>query len=139
MEVDFAFLADSAETVNGKIYVLGGGIDTIWAKQAPLTYPKLSLILRILFEVAETGRKHKLEIQIMDEDGKSIATIGGDLGVQGKSPDFPKGWRQGMVTVLNFANLKFPNFGTYSFNILANNSSLKSIPLRVAQHVEILK
>ena len=137
MEIDFAFLADSAETVNGKIYVLGGGIDTIWAKQVPSTYPKVSFVLRILFDIAEIGRKHKLEIQIMDEDGKTIATIGGDLEIQGKSPDFPKGWRQGLVTVLNFVNLKFPNFGTYSFNILANNSSLKSIPLRVAQRIDI--
>lgn len=140
MEVDFAFLADSAESVGGKFYVLGGGIDTIWSKQAPIAYQRqLSFVLRIILEVAEIGRKHKLEIQIMDEDGNIIANVGGDLEIQTKNPQLPKGWRQSFITVLNFQNFSFPKFGNYSFNILVNNSSLKSIPLRVAQRMEIPK
>lgn len=139
MEVDFAFLADSAEAVNGKIYVLGGAVDTVWAKQVPLTHPHLAFVLKLLFDVAEIGRKHKLEIEIMDEDGTSIANVGGDLEIPTKSPNFPKGWRQGFVTILNFQNLNFSKFGNYSFNILVNNSTLKIIPLRVAKHIEIPK
>ncbi len=139
MEVDFAFLADGAEAVNGKIHVIGGGIDTIWAQQVPVVYPRLSFVLRMVFDVAEIGRKHKLEIQIMDEDGNAIATVGGDLEIPGKNPNSPKGWKQSMLTVLNFANLTLPKFGNYSFSILANNSSLKSLPLRVVQHADFPK
>lgn len=139
MEVDFAFLADSAEAVNGKIYVIGGAIDTAWAKQVPFMHPHLTFVLKVIFDVAEIGRKHKLEIQIMDEDGTVITNVGGDLEIPGKSPNLPKGWRQSFVTVLNFQNLNFPKFGNYSFNILVNNSSLKNIPFRVAQHIEIPK
>ena len=135
MEVDFAFLSDSAELVEGKIYVLGGGIDTLWAPQVPSVYT-LTCVLKLTFDVAEIGRKHKLEIHIIDEDGKSIANVGADLEIPGKSPDLPKGWRQSFATVLKFQNLKLPKFGTYSFNIVVNNTSLKSIPLRLTQLVQ---
>ncbi len=137
MEIDFAFLADSAEAVNGKLYIMGGAIDTIWGKQAPLSHAHLSFVLKLIFDVAEIGRKHKLEIQIMDEDGTIITNVGGDLEMPAKNPNLPKGWRQSFSTVLNFQNLNFLKFGNYSFNVLINNSSLKSIPLRVAQHIEI--
>lgn len=137
MEIDFAFLADSAEAVNGKLYVMGGAIDTIWARQVPLIHSRLAFVLRLIFDVAEIGRKHKLEIQIMDEDGAITANLGGDLEIPAKNPNLPKGWRQAFATVLNFQNLNFVKFGNYSFNILVNNSSLKNIPLRVAQHIEI--
>jgi hypothetical protein len=139
MEVDFAFLADSAEAVNGKIYVIGGAIDTVWAKQIPSTHSHLSFVLRLKFDGAEIGRKHKLEIQIMDEDGGIVGNLVGELEIPSKNPNLPKGWQQASVAVLNFQNLKFLKFGDYSFNILVNNSCLKSIPLRVAQHIETLK
>lgn len=139
MEVDFAFMADSAEAVNGKLYVIGGAIDTIWGKQVPLIHPRLAFVLRLIFDVGEIGRKHKLEIQLMDEDGAVVTQVGGELEIPAKNPNLPKGWRQGFATVLNFLNLKFLKFGNYSFNILVNNSSLKSIPLRVAQHIRIPK
>ena len=139
MIVDFAFLADSAEAVNGKIYVIGGAIDTVWAKQVPLLHPHLTFVLKLIFDVAEIGRKHKLEIQIMDEDCIIIANVGGDIEIPAKNPNIPKGWQQSSIAVLNFQNLNFSKFGSYSFNILVNNSSLKSIPLRLAQHIEIPK
>jgi hypothetical protein len=137
MEVDFAFLADSAETINGKLYVIGGAVDTIWGKQVPFMHSQLSFVSKLIFDVAEIGRKHKLELQIMDEDGAIIANVGGDLEIPTKNPNLPQGWRQSFVTVLNFQNLNFLKFGNYSFNILVNNSSLKNIPLRVAQQIEI--
>lgn len=139
MVVDFAFLADSAEVVNGKIYVMGGAFDTVWTKQVPIVHPHLTFILRLIFDVAEIGRKHKLEIQIMDEDGKIMGNVGGDVEIPAKNPNIPKGWQQPYIAVLNFQNLNFSKFGSYSFNILVNNSSLKSIPLRVAQIIEMPK
>ncbi len=137
MEIDIAFLADSAQVVEGKLYVMGGAIDTIWSKQLPVVYPQLSFVLKIIFDAAEIGRKHKLELQILDEDGQTVTSLGGDLEIPRKSENVPKGWRQGFITVLNFQNLHFQKFGHYSFNVLVNNSSLKSVPFRVEQHITI--
>ena len=136
MEVDFAFLADAAEVANGKLHLVGGAFDTIWARNVPLRYPKISLALRLLFSAAELDRKHKVEIRIMHEDGKTIApSIGGDLEIQ-KNPNLPKGWKQGFLTVMNFVDLSFPAFGDYGFELVVNNTNVKSIPLRIAQAVD---
>src|SRR5882672_4667233 len=106
MRVDFAFLADSAEAVNGKMYVMGGCIDTLWTKETPFVYRRpVAFVLRLLLDIAEIGRKHKLEIQIMDEDGKIIANVGADFEIPAKNPNLPKGWEQHFVTVFNFQNL----------------------------------
>ena len=136
MEVDFAFLADAAEATQGKLYVIGGAFDTIWASSTPSVHPHLSFVMRLLFMPAEIGRKHRVEINLINEDGKGIAKVGGDLEI-GQNPNLPKGWRQGFLTVLNFANLKFDRFGDYSFEIVINNNSLKGIPLRVAQRIQL--
>lgn len=137
MELDFAFLADGAEAINGKIYTVGGALDTIWSANLPMVYPRLSFVLKLLFSPAEVGRKHRLEVNLIDEDGKRLGGgIGADLEIS-KGPNVPRGWKQGFLTVINFANLKFEKFGDYSFEILVNNSSIKMIPLRIAQRVQL--
>lgn len=136
MDVDFVLLADAAEVAQGKLYVLGGAIDTIWTSNASITYPRLSFVVRLLFSPAEIGRTHKVEVNIMDGDGKRLTSVGGDLNV-GKNPNLPQGWKQGFLSVLNFSSLKFENFGDYSFELVVNNSSLKSVPLRVARRIDL--
>jgi len=137
MDVDFAFLADAAEVASGKLHLVGGAFDTIWAQSVPLRYPKMSLALRLLLNAADLDRKHKIEIRIMDEDGKTIRPpLGGDLEIQ-RNPDLPKGWKQGFLTVMNFVDLNFPSFGDYSFELIVDNRNEKSIPLRISQAVNL--
>jgi len=48
-EIDFAFLADAAETIPGqKSHVLGGGVARIGGRRFPLRHPHLALALRDL-------------------------------------------------------------------------------------------
>ena len=137
MELDFAFLADAAEVANGKLHVVGGAFDTIWTRSVPLRYPKISFAMRLLLSASEFDRKHKIEIKIMHEDGKVIPpSIGGDLEIR-KNPNLPKGWKQGFLSVMNFVDLTFPAFGDYSFELIVNNTGVKSIPLRIAQEIDL--
>lgn len=135
MEVDFAFLADSAQVVGGKLYLVGGAFDTIWAKAAPVVHPHMSLVLRLQLTPAETGRQHRLEVNIIDDDGRKIGSFGGTLEV-GRSPGPSTGRRPSFLSSLDLWNLKFERFGDYSFEIMANDFSLKSIPLRLAKQAE---
>ena len=137
MDLDFALIADAAEAVNGKLHLINGAFDMIWTNQVPLTYPRISFVIRLLMDASEVGRKHKIEISIMSEDGKRVGpTVGGELEVQ-RSPHLPKGWKQGFLAVVNIASLKFPDFGDYSFELMVNDSCLKSVPLRLAQKASI--
>jgi hypothetical protein len=136
MEIDFALLSDVAEVVNGKIYLLGGAIDTIWSPQLPVVHNRMSLVIRFMMTPGELDRQHKVEINLITEDGKRLQTVGGDIQV-GRNPSLPKGWRQSFVSVLNFNGLKFDNFGDHAFEIMVNGSSMKSVPLRIAQQVKL--
>ena len=45
-DIDFAFLADAAETVPGqKFHVLGGGVARIGGRRFPLRHPHLALVI----------------------------------------------------------------------------------------------
>jgi len=136
MKIDFAFLADAAEESKGKLYVVGGAIDTIWTQSVPAVHPRISLALRLLISPGELGRSHQLEISLMDGDGKRVAAVKGQFEPD-KNQNLSAGWEQGMLLVLNVPNLQFQKFGDYQFDIMCNNSSLKTVPLRVAQQIPL--
>lgn len=136
MDVDFAILADAAEVSNGKLYVLGGAIDTIWGASAPCVHPQISFALKLLLEPAELQREHELEVCVVEADGKRVMSMKGKLESQ-RSANLPSGWKQGVVAVMKFVNLKFPHFGHYEFAVLVNGSQRKSVPFRVEQRVPV--
>ena len=132
MQVDFAFLADCAEVANGKLYIMGGCFDTIYARSLPFVYRPFSFGMRLELTPAELDRTHKIEVHVLDADGRRVASVGGDLQVP-RNPTLPPGWPQGFLNVMNFANFKFDKLGDYSFEIMANGSSIKSVRFRVAE------
>ncbi len=60
-------LADSAQAVNGKLYILGGG----WSMTGPQPCPS-AIALKIEVPWAEANRKHSLRLDLMDEDRKPV-------------------------------------------------------------------
>jgi Family of unknown function (DUF6941) len=69
-------LADWAEVLNGKLYVMGGG----WTETGPGPGPSA---LAAVFEVPwdETNRKHTVKFQLLDGDDQPV-TIAGPMGAQ---------------------------------------------------------
>ena len=125
-EIDFAFLADAAETQPGqKFHVLGGGITRIGGRTFPLRHPHLALVVGLLVTAPETEREHELRIVLLDPDGA-------------RSPARPaassaRGHPDGRDAILTFSidlwNLTFPSPGDYSFRILVNGSERKRLAL----------
>ncbi|MBI4052207.1 MAG: hypothetical protein HY400_06850 [Elusimicrobia bacterium] len=134
MEIDFAVLAEAAEAVGGKLYMMGGAVDTILSNQVPVIHPRLSLAVRILLSPGEIDRNHHLEVILLDEDGKKLGQIGTEM-LAGRNANVPAGWEQGLLLVFNFINVQFQKFGHYTLDILGNGSSLKNIPFRLMQSV----
>jgi hypothetical protein len=126
-EIDFAFLADSAETQPGhKFHVLGGGITRIGGRTFPLRHPHLALVVGLLVTAPETEREHELRIVLLDPDGAEVTGATGH-------PD-------GRDAILTFSidlwNLTFPSPGDYSFRILVNGSERKRLPLVLVRPTE---
>lgn len=64
-------LADSAQAVNGKLYILGGG----WSMTGPQPMPSA---IAIKFEVPweAANRKHRIRIELLDSDGQPVMLPG---------------------------------------------------------------
>jgi hypothetical protein len=71
-------LADAAQEVNGKLYVLGGG----WSVTGP-DLPPMSLAIKLDVPWGSANESHRFEIVLVDADGRPVnaeAGPGGDAG-----------------------------------------------------------
>ena len=137
MQVNIAILADYVEVINGKLYIMGGGVENIFAGTVPSKHPSLGIAFRLTLSPAELGRTHELEILLVNADGGRIATV--KAKIQAERPVQSTGWPVSVPLALNFAQIEFPVFGEYQFELMVNNSSINTIPFRVVQAPAIQK
>ena len=125
-EIDFAFLADAAETQPGhKFHVLGGGITRIGGQRFPLRHPHLALVVGLIVTAPETEHEHELRIVLLDPDGAEVTGATGSLMAHGTADA-----RDAILTFsIDLWNLTFPTPGDYSFRILVNGSERKRLGL----------
>jgi hypothetical protein len=128
MNADFAFICDFAEA-GAKLNALGIGFDTIFAAQMPVRHPHFSLVLQLRSTVAEAGQK-RIQVNLMDEDGKDIIPP-----IQG---NFTLPRTEGRLHsigrfVMEFNNVEFKNYGSYTVTMAVEGLEVASIPFRVTQ------
>lgn len=71
MELGFLILADYGESLNGKIYAMGGGWNMLRLPQIPQEWA-FSIVFAIDVPWAETNRRHTLTLHIEDPDGTLV-------------------------------------------------------------------
>lgn len=133
MQVDLMLLANSAETNNGLVNMLGGGWDTVTAPaRADGAGAELrgALVLRLLLASTETGHQHGLQVKVVDEDGRSVHEIAGEFTVD-RAPGLPDGWDQGFVATFDLTGVVVPKAGAYEIAVSGDGEFLRSIPFRV--------
>jgi hypothetical protein len=90
MELDFLILADKAEAINGKLYMVGGAFTNIGLMQIPGP-AQFDIALGVIFDYHETGDQHQLTIAIEDADNRpTLGPITIQLPV-GRPPGLPPG------------------------------------------------
>ncbi len=126
MLVEFAFICDYAE-VTGKINALGIGFDTIFAASVPARHPYFFLVFQLRANIVEAGEKN-IVLSLIDEDGKNVVPqITGKFVVQK-----PKEGTESKARVaLQFGNVEFPKYGSYSIHAVIDGHDMISIPLQV--------
>lgn len=126
MEVTLALLADAANvSQEGKLNILGA-FANINAREFPARHPAMQLVLRFEASPAEAGMKKKLEVKVLDEDGRQVGGIGGDFSVPSPSPP---GRRIYMQTALRINDAVFPKEGDYIFAVLIDDKTEAEVPL----------
>ena len=82
MIVEWIILADRAEVINNKLYLMGGGWDSLTVNSGfPAIHPcALAVSFRVPWN--ETNQRHNIEVEILDEDGQSsLAKVAGQIEV----------------------------------------------------------
>jgi len=105
MEIEWLILADSAQVVGNKLYLLGGGWDAIMVHKGFPVNQGLSIAVSIKVPWNSTNQKHNFEIEIVGEDPqteeqKSMAKMGGQFEV-GRPPGIPQGEDQRIQMAMN--------------------------------------
>ena len=133
-EIDYAFLADAAQTAPGhKFHVIGGGVNRLSGRTFPLRHPHLALVVGLSVRGPDTGRAHEIRFVLLDPGGDEVAGATGNLVAHGPAD----AGDATMTFSIDVWNLVFPAPGDYSFRLLVNGAERKRLPLVVTLSAEM--
>jgi len=129
MQLSFAHLADYANvTLDQKLNVMG-----IFASLAsasfPTVHPDMCVVVQLTARSPEYGRKFKVDVRLVDEDGTVIVPFEAELTV----PHDDHGLPVNMNLIFRMVNTVLQKPGSYGVYILVDNDEKGSIPLDVIQ------
>lgn len=144
MRVD-AFLADTAEVINNKIYALGVGWNTIYARGFPVMHRRLALALTVHVPFTDTNSKHKLELKLVTEDGEehpigmrpdsegkptALTAMGGEFTL-GRPPTLVDGDEQIACFAFLIEAMRFEEAGKFEWVVTIDEAEATRLPMRV--------
>lgn len=130
--IEFAFLADAVQAVAGKLYVIGGGWDTLYVRDFPARHPTMGIGVRCRVPWSDID-EFTLSVDLVDEDGTSLfkgRTLTQKIKVR-RAIGMPAGSDVGIVRAFTFNNLAFPNDGGYAFRLLVNETEVSRLRFRL--------
>jgi len=125
-------LCDFAEAINGKLYVMGGGWNTLFAPGQPVNIA-LAIIVSVPWD--RTNQRHELKIELLDSDGEQVV-LGDDplVIISELALGRPPGVKPGTslsTPVTSSLNGLVLDPGLYEFKISVNDEVLSSRPFTV--------
>ena len=99
METGFILLSDKSESINGKLYMLGGGWNMLRFSALPHNHP-FCIGLGVDVAWSETEEQHQLELRIEDPDGAAVGEPFSFSFETGRPEDAVTGQDQRMVMSL---------------------------------------
>lgn len=151
MELD-AFLADSVVAAEGKVYVQGGGWNSIFALTFPFRQPRLGICVLVRVPYTETNRMHTFTIKMLDDDGNTIPIADAPPGSDnpeakvreltgqfniGRPPTIAPGDEQIVPLAVNIDGLLVSHPGTISVVIEVNGEEKRRLPMRIQQVLQM--
>jgi hypothetical protein len=114
-------LADAAQTVDNKLYILGGG----WSITGPAPSPS-AVALKIEVPWDQTNKKHTFELSLFDADGQAVMAstpegerpiqIGGEFEV-GRPAGLAPGIPIDVALAFNFGPMPLPPGGRFTWRL----------------------
>lgn len=144
MKVD-AFLADSAEVVQNKIYALGIGWNTIYVRGFPAMHRRLAVAATVHVPFTATNAAHRFELKLLTQDGQMHAigmrpdaegkplpvhAMGGEFTL-GRPPTLVDGDEQVACFAFTIDGMRFTEAGKFEWVISIDDEELVRLPMRV--------
>jgi hypothetical protein len=118
-------LADAAQAVNGKLYVLGGG----WSVCGPAPTP-MALAVKIEVPWGESNKQHRFLLELLDADGHPVSTPAKDGPVQvdgqfevGRPAGLPPGTPIDFVFAVNISAVPLTPGAGFTWRLSIDGSS----------------
>jgi hypothetical protein len=128
MRVLVAALADHASISQpGDKLNVNGIFNTVSAPGFPLLLPAASLALRIQLAYEDRKSKHKMEVVIVNQDGKEFAKVQGNVEV----PEIPPGELVTINDIILLQQLVFKGPDKFSIVIRWDEDEKQRLPLHV--------
>lgn len=125
-------LCDAAESVNNKLYILGGGWSQIYTPNAPVN---MALAVRLSIPWDMANEQIAFAASLVTEDEKPVDLGQGPLNAEGgfevgRPPGLKRGTPLDAAFVLNFANVALQP-GGYVWKLEINGDVKARTPFRV--------
>jgi hypothetical protein len=130
ISADFLILADSAQVQGEKLYMLGGGWSTIWAKQFPAQH-NVAVAAGILIPWLETNVRHQFKVAIRAEDQTAFGEVSGEFE-RGRPAGLPAGTTQRMLLAVNMG-IKIERACEAVAELTLDGEVVKSVPFRIVK------
>ncbi len=127
MDIDYAFLAGSAEfSSDGRLYLMGADFNQLFG-QYPYTVRSMAMVVKCVYPSEEGEKKHHLSVEFRKPDGGNL-----NLRIT-KDFDTPRirepNFGGAIKIVLWLQNVEFPVPGTYTIHIVIDGKEKKSFRL----------
>jgi len=115
--VDCFLLADAAQALAGKLYVLGGGWDRLVFTHFPAVVT-FDIAVRVVIPWTETNRPLRFELHLENEDGQRLLNAPALTEISiGRPPELREGSEQTVPLVVKLAGTPIPRPGRYVFTM----------------------
>jgi len=121
-------LADSAQAVDGKLYVLGGGWSIIGPEPSPI-----AIAMKIEVPWDQANRSHLWQLELLDADGNPVSAAGPDGEGQpieisgefevGRPPGLKPGTPLDLPLAITMSPLPLPPGGRYVWRLSIDGAS----------------
>ncbi|MGI8925985.1 MAG: DUF6941 family protein [Tepidiformaceae bacterium] len=131
IDIDFVILADWAQVVAGKLYLQGGGWDTLTAQSFP-HQQNIAVAVGLKVPWGATNQKYTVTINVVNEDTQAgLIRLEGQLE-SGRPPGIAPGADQLVTMALNSAGA-IPSAGSYLVTASINGEERRRKAFRVLE------
>ena len=130
MELEWLILADAAQVVGNKLYLLGGGWDKLVVNSGFPVDQQVGLAISVKVPWNNTNESHRFEIEIATDDGETVGKTEGRFEV-GRPVGILPGQDQ-RVQLAASSTLRLKGEGTYAIIARIDGEERRRVHFNVA-------